>query len=1075
MVAPNLAPTTSLTEGPVFAPPAPAPVSPSGYGGSSGSGGPPAPSNYGGSSGSGGPPAPSGYGGSGGPPAPYGYSGSGRPPAPSGSSGSGRPPAPSDLGGSGRPQAPSGASGASGVGGYSPQDFDYIQTQLISKLKNLNELYLQSIKQPIFGYINTPDMLKEITGTANLTLFGNSREVNILTSGNRNYTSVNIANIQQNLTNVLEISCINLITDNNTINYINGLYTLYAVLNSNYFEAFVENTNNNIELPSLTNVPIYSGNSITKTTLTATQISDYLNNINSTLINDITSTPHFNAFVARRMVYLWILMYNFNIAYKLYTTYPNDMNAVLALSCLKVIQNNNDQFDYNTLLKDSVELSSSAQIENLQYQVWSIVVQTLVPPQLAIFTKSNGNIDTIIKTDTCTSINPNVINVQKLFDSLLPFYNLVDDSMVKSYIDNMELKLNSITKLPDKCVNSIDRNLSDIIDTNKADLESRLRTLNNTTLPNAKIVKENAESAYTTASNNLQASDTAVFAAKGALDTAYSNVTAAQSSLKLKMDTDSSSLNNAYDYLETYRGLLKTDYDALYRHDTSTLAEYDKARASYDQSQRDLASSQRAYEQSQGALASSQASLESSQSDYQKSQQANSSLRTEITNLQSRLNSLTAPPSVATFDNYNPIQPKTEFSVSYAPKPTASDIASLASTLRQKDTAYTSASGALTNALSDYKLKYDAYSKASTEQARARQEYTDLGVKEAEFKLILINATSILNNFDNYIPTKILLSDIQGLTTEYFKATQAYKNKLTLPVPATNSLVANDDLGPIKKETSNNVKIYRNRQQNINELGPVVEHNKKTLKGNRLQLQAREKNAETLKIYKYIALTILILITIFAFTIIIMPLDKFTKIILTILLIFISVCNTYVLMYFFDNNRLFETFAPFETFVMNTKAYNSGISTAPLGCLDAAYNYLVQTENNNILLESNSIYSNTNHSLNKEIAYYDNVSKQLDYSSQKVNSIYKSSFIAQIQYKSTIQLFITFTIIIAAYTLAYVFLESLEITGSSYTVITWITGIFLVISIIIYLIEINTRVRTDPKKIYWGKTTKKID
>ena len=72
-------------------------------------------------------------------------------------------------------------------------------------------------------------------------------------------------------------------------------------------------------------------------------------------------------------------------------------------------------------------------------------------------------------------------------------------------------------------------------------------------------------------------------------------------------------------------------------------------------------------------------------------------------------------------------------------------------------------------------------------------------------------------------------------------------------------------------------------------------------------------------------------------------------------------------------------------------------------------------------------------------------------------------------------MFITFTIIIAAYTLAYVFLESLEITGSSYTVITWITGIFLVISIIIYLIEINTRVRTDPKKIYWGKTTKKID
>jgi hypothetical protein len=307
-------------------------------------------------------------------------------------------------------------------------------------------------------------------------------------------------------------------------------------------------------------------------------------------------------------------------------------------------------------------------------------------------------------------------------------------------------------------------------------------------------------------------------------------------------------------------------------------------------------------------------------------------------------------------------------------------------------------------------------------------------------------------------------------------------------------MVANDKLESIKDESSKNVTIYRNRQQDINELGPVVEHNKKTLKGNRLKLQAREKNAETLKIYTYVALTILILITVFAFTIIIMPLDKFTKVLLTIVLVFIAVCNTYVLMYFFDNKKLFETFETneiidlsehdlntykkmnmIETFVMNTKAYNSGISTAPLECLDAAYNYLVQTENNNILLESNSIYSNTNQSLYKEIAYYNEVSTELENSGQKVNSIYKSTYIEQIKYKSTIQLFITFTIIIAAFTLSYVFLESLDITGSSYTIISWITGIFLVISIFIYLLEINMRVHTDPRKIYWGKTTKKIE
>ena len=971
--------------------------------------------------------------------------------------------------------------------GYSTEDLKYMKDQFKSKLYNINKLYLQSIQQAVFGGDGTSmpilDGISVTTSGSNVNIFNGS-----------SYTSVSIANIgKQNLTNVLEISCINLIIDTNTIKYINGLYTLYAVLNSNYFEAFVENINNNEALPQLLKVPFYNGLSISQTTLDETAIRINLNNIHPELIYNLSSTPHFNSFVARRLVYLWILMYDFNIAYKLYTTNPNNTNAVLALTCLKVLQNNNDQFDYNTLLKDSVELSSSAQIANLQYQVWSIVVQTLVPPQLATFTKSNGSIEILKNSDKCTSINPNVIDLFKLFNALLPFYNLVDDSLVNSSVTEMQNKLNGITS-DGKCVNSIDIDLNDIINTNKNDLVSRLATLNNNTAISGSIEEarndETAKkNAYDSAKSDLDTYwNDNVVPAQSALDAAYISVTAAQTELKKAMDDDYISLNSAYGSLENYRSLLQTDYTALYTHDTNVLAAYDSARSSYDISQANLATSQANLATSKANLATSQANLETSQSDN--------------IELQKQIKSLSGPPPGEPFVDYNPIPSRNRFSGSYAPKPSQSDIPSLASTLSSAGNLYTQTRNTLfesNGVLNTYKSKYEDVSTKNELKGKAIQKVSDLRQKATEFQEILNNATSILNNFDSYIPTTIQLSAIQNETKTYYEATQTYKNELTLPVPATNSLlVANDDLGPIKDETSKNIMIYRNRQQNINELGPVVEHNKKTLKSNRLQLQARQKNAETLKIYKYVALAILIFITLFAFTIIIMPVDKFTKILLTIVLIFLAVCNTYVLMYFFDNNRLFEAFENnqiidisefntnintnknknnnmIESFVMNTKAYNSGISTAPLGCLDAAYNYLVQTENNNILLESNSIYTNTNQSLYKELAYYNDVSEQLDNSGQKVNSIYKSSFIAQIQYKSTIQLFITFTIIIAAFTLAYVFLESLEITGSSYTVISWITGILLVISVLIYLLEINVRVHTDPRKIYWGKTTQRID
>jgi hypothetical protein len=314
----------------------------------------------------------------------------------------------------------------------------------------------------------------------------------------------------------------------------------------------------------------------------------------------------------------------------------------------------------------------------------------------------------------------------------------------------------------------------------------------------------------------------------------------------------------------------------------------------------------------------------------------------------------------------------------------------------------------------------------------------------------------------------------------------------------------------IKYNTNNNALIYRKNQNDINSLAPIVDKNKKILTGNKAQLNARHNQSERLKVYKYTALAILLFITAFAFFIIVIPLDNFMKIVLTCVLVLISVCNVYLLQYLFETQTMLENFvAPVSSSGSTGPAARptgpaarpTGPAARPTGpaarvagpaaqdplqnsintpvimnnVITTATEYLNQTEQINLLLQSNNIYSNTNDSLNKEIDYYNDVTSQLSNKSHVVHSVYKSEFINQIRYVAAIQLFISLTIIVAAFTLAYVVLELFDITGSAYIWISCITGACIIISLILYFLEVNIRVRTDPKQIYWGKPARDLN
>jgi hypothetical protein len=243
----------------------------------------------------------------------------------------------------------------------------------------------------------------------------------------------------------------------------------------------------------------------------------------------------------------------------------------------------------------------------------------------------------------------------------------------------------------------------------------------------------------------------------------------------------------------------------------------------------------------------------------------------------------------------------------------------------------------------------------------------------------------------------------------------------------------------------------------MNQLAPVVRKNKNELTTSQKNLSSRESIGSKLKLYIYLEISILIAMTIFSLMIIMNPFDKMTKVVLTMILAGLSILNLYLIYYVFNNLRRIENFVN-----------NMDISMSNISFMNAASEFLVNTENLTILLESNSIYTNTNQSLTKEISYYEDASQQLNIRTQEVGAVYKTSYMTQVHYNAIMQLCNTLALTIVGFTTMYITLETFNFDNVSYTLLFSITGIIILIALAIYIFEATSRVRSDPKKIYWS-------
>jgi hypothetical protein len=234
------------------------------------------------------------------------------------------------------------------------------------------------------------------------------------------------------------------------------------------------------------------------------------------------------------------------------------------------------------------------------------------------------------------------------------------------------------------------------------------------------------------------------------------------------------------------------------------------------------------------------------------------------------------------------------------------------------------------------------------------------------------------------------------------------------------------------------------------------------------QLADRQAAHLTQTRIEYGALFVFLAIAITATSLAVMPLDSKQKYTGCGLLVIVAIMNAIVMNYV--KQRSFkEGFT--DSYLTSSTAYASNNVIA--AAKDEALIYLDNTLLLANILQTYRVYGNVNESMGKELDYYQEASEQLDNVNTKVQSVYTSGYLADVKFSALVNLLISLSLIVSGTTAAYVFASQKEsTTGGTYALYF---GAFLaVISIAIYILELNSRVHTDPRQYHWGKPSTKF-
>jgi hypothetical protein len=235
--------------------------------------------------------------------------------------------------------------------------------------------------------------------------------------------------------NVLEINCMGLIANasasgagagtgtGSLYQYLQGLYTWYTVFGEEKWDIFKKWASGDQSQPLGFSVFIPQYDTTNKITLlsiqTGSDLQKYLGYASTNLLFNVSRSSVFNPFVARRMMYLWILVTNILIAIQGSTTTGSSDQADyqnLVKACYSLLVNANLNVSYNTNASNNVSTGGTgtgggASPDSLNMTPLGAINQA-VGSSIRTYNAGVGQIDSVNSHINTQKININ--NVQQL-------------------------------------------------------------------------------------------------------------------------------------------------------------------------------------------------------------------------------------------------------------------------------------------------------------------------------------------------------------------------------------------------------------------------------------------------------------------------------------------------------------------------------------------------------------------------------------------------------------------------------------------------------------------------------------
>lgn len=128
--------------------------------------------------------------------------------------------------------------------------------------------------------------------------------------------------------------------------------------------------------------------------------------------------------------------------------------------------------------------------------------------------------------------------------------------------------------------------------------------------------------------------------------------------------------------------------------------------------------------------------------------------------------------------------------------------------------------------------------------------------------------------------------------------------------------------------------------------------------------------------------------------------------------------------------------------------------------------YIQNTISLALILQNNNTYKYINHNLNKELNYYNSTKTQMDNASASIRSSERMYNLSRRYNLSRINMFIALIVILTFGVVGYILADGYKTIQN---IVMTITSILLLIVAILYILDTQSKVRTDGSKVYWGK------